>query len=80
MILLSFALFLAINMIRIIALSLVFLEGLPGFIAAHQILWYVMSTVFVVGIWFAEVKIFRIKEIPVYSDLKFLYKKLSSGS
>ncbi|MFH1325679.1 MAG: pacearchaeosortase [archaeon] len=74
----SFVSLLAINVIRIIILSLIFLEGLPGFILTHKILWYFMSTIFVAGIWFSGVKIFKIKEIPIYSDLKFLYKKTKS--
>jgi hypothetical protein len=31
-----------------------------------------LSIVFVVGIWFAEVRFFKIKEIPFYDDLRFV--------
>ena len=76
---LVFALFLFVNLLRILILIFLFVEGFPYFDAAHEFFWYFMSTLFVVGIWFAEVKIFKIKEIPFYSDLKFLYKKSFAG-
>lgn len=74
-ILLSFALFLFVNLLRILILIFLFAGGFAYFDAAHEFFWYFMSTLFVIGIWFLQVKIFKIKEIPFYSDLKFLYKK-----
>jgi len=74
MIFISFAALLAINIIRIVLLSFIFLGSFTFFVTAHQFLWYFMSTIFVVMIWFSEVKFFKIKEIPFYSDLKFLHK------
>ena len=74
MIVMSFAALLLVNILRIVLLSFIFLESFTIFIAAHQFLWYFMSTIFVVAIWFSEVKFFKIKEIPFYSDLKFLRK------
>ncbi len=74
MIVMSFAALLLVNILRIVLLSFIFLESFTIFIAAHQFLWYFMSTIFVVAIWFSEVKFFKIKEIPFYSDLKFLHK------
>ena len=71
----SFISLLILNILRIFVLSLVFLSGNSFFNVAHKLFWYLGSTVFVVGIWFAEVKIFKIKEIPIYSDIKFLYEK-----
>jgi hypothetical protein len=35
-----------------------------------------MSTIFIVGIWFLEVHIFKIKEIPFFSDVKFLFSQI----
>ncbi len=75
MILFSFISLLILNILRIFLLSLVFLSGNSFFNIAHKLFWYLGSTLFVVGVWFLEVKIFKIKEIPVYSDFKFLYKK-----
>ena len=75
MILLSFVSLLALNLIRIAVLMFIFVSGYSFFDLAHAIFWYALSTLFVIGIWFAEVKIFSIKNIPVYSDIKFLLKK-----
>lgn len=63
---------LLINILRIIFLGVLFVNGSSEslFEATHQAFWLIGSTVFVVGIWFAEVKIFNIKEIPVYTDIK----------
>lgn len=69
---LSFATLLTINILRIFFLSL-FVDSL-WFDITHRLFWYLLSTIFVVGIWFAEVKLFKIKDIPFYSDLKFLFK------
>lgn len=71
----SLAAFLILNILRIFILSALAVTGFSFFDVTHLIFWYGFSTIIVVGIWFAEVKIFRIKEIPFYSDIKFLYKK-----
>src|SRR3990172_2662420 len=70
----SFLVFLAVNILRIFILSLIAVSGSSFFDITHRIFWYALSTVFVVAIWFAEVKTFKIKIIPFYSDIKFLYK------
>jgi exosortase/archaeosortase family protein len=74
-ILFSFAAFLILNILRIFILSILAVTGFSYFNATHTIFWYGFSTIIVVGIWFAEVKIYKIKKIPFYSDMKFLYKK-----
>lgn len=51
-----------------------YVEGSTFFDFTHKIFWFLGSTLFVVIIWFLEVKIFKIKDIPIYTDLKFLYK------
>ncbi|PJE81554.1 hypothetical protein COU58_01895 [Candidatus Pacearchaeota archaeon CG10_big_fil_rev_8_21_14_0_10_32_42] len=75
MLFLAFFLFLVINIVRIIFLGILFVNGSPYFDISHKILWYAGSTILVVGLWFFEVSHFKIKEIPFYSDLKFLYQK-----
>jgi len=75
MIILSFASFLIINILRIFLLSIIFLEESAWFDITHKLFWYLGSIVFVVGIWFAGIKLFKIKEVPFYSDVKFLYGK-----
>lgn len=77
MILFAFISFLIINLLRIFILTMIFFYGISWFPLAHELSWYVGSVVIVVGIWFLEVKLFKIKQIPFYTDIKFLYKKSS---
>jgi exosortase/archaeosortase family protein len=73
MILTSFAALLIVNVIRIVILgSLYNFNSILGD-PLHTFFWYFLSIFFVVGIWFAQVKIFKIKGIPFYTDLKFLF-------
>lgn len=73
MLLFSFGFFLILNILRIFILSLIFVYFSENFFdIAHKLFWYFGTAVFVVLIWFIEVKTFKIKEIPVYSDIKYL--------
>lgn len=72
-ILLSFLLLLILNILRIFLLSILYHNNFTYFDITHKFFWYFLSTVFVIGIWFFIVKIFSIKEIPVYTDFKELY-------
>ena len=62
----SFLIFLFLNVLRI--LVLIELYGTNIFIFAHWFLWNVMSTLFVVGIWFFMVKIYKIRSYPFLTD------------
>jgi len=64
--------FLAANIIRIIVLTALFLSNFAYFVQAHLISWYFLTAIFVILIWIATIKIFNIKEIPFYSDFKYL--------
>jgi|TARA_Y100000310_G_scaffold337625_1_gene425192 exosortase/archaeosortase family protein len=75
MIFISFVSLLVLNVIRIVLLIFVFFYGFYFFDIAHEFFWYFMSTIFVILIWFLQVWYFKIKEIPFYSDLKYLFKK-----
>ncbi len=77
MILIASASLLILNILRIFFLSLMLINDSVWFGITHMFFWYVLSVVFVLGIWFLEVKFFRIKQIPFYSDLKFMYKNSS---
>ena len=68
----SFTIFFVANVLRIFLLSLMFVSGEPLFEITHKLFWYIGSTIFIVGIWFLSVKLFKIKEIPFYSDIKHL--------
>lgn len=73
-ILFSFLVFLELNLLRIFILSLFLISESQWFAITHKFSWYFLSTIFVIGIWFLEVKLFKIKEIPFYSDIKYIYK------
>ncbi|MFH1358734.1 MAG: pacearchaeosortase [archaeon] len=75
MLLFAFGIFLIINILRIFILSIVYMSGSAFFDITHKIFWYLGSTLFILIIWFIEVKIFKIKQIPFYSDLKTLYER-----
>lgn len=72
LILFSFSIFLILNVARIIFFS--FITNFAYFDLVHMSFWYLFSTIFIVGIWLIDIKIFKIKSIPVYSDLKFMFK------
>src|SRR3989344_898066 len=75
MVLMSFLIFLAINLFRIIVLSFMYLNNSIYFDIVHSVFWILMSTIFVVGIWFYQVKYYNINSTPFYTDLKLLHKK-----
>lgn len=72
----SFLILLTLNILRILLLTLLYYNDFVYFDFTHKLFWYVLSTVFVIGIWFLVVKIFSIKDIPVYSDMKYLIKSI----
>lgn len=63
-----------LNVLRISIFSMLYYNNFTFFDFAHKLSWYLLSTIFVVGIWFSTVKIFKIKQIPVYDDLVYLIK------
>ena len=75
----AFACLLAFNLLRIIVLALVlyYTGNLAVFDIMHKAFWFSINILVVVGIWFIEVWLFKLKQnqIPVYSDFKALYKK-----
>ncbi|MCA9488073.1 MAG: pacearchaeosortase [Nanoarchaeota archaeon] len=76
-ILFSFAAFLIINILRIIILSVMYVEGSGAVELTHKLFWYLGSTIFLVVIWFVMVRVYEIERIPFYDDLKNLYDKSS---
>ena len=71
----SLFLLLAVNVLRIVLFSALLVEEYSYFDLLHRLSWYIMSILFVVAIWFLTAWLFKIKRIPVYSDLKTLLKK-----
>ena len=75
-ILLSFGLLFILNMLRIFILSILLVNNFEFFYLTHKLSWYILSTLFVVGIWFLIVKIFTIKETPIVSDINYFIKEI----
>jgi len=61
---------LGVNIIRIVLLIVVYLEsGVKWFETLHLFIWKFVASVFVVLLWIWLTNKFKIKTIPVYSDL-----------
>ncbi len=69
-ILTAIAMLFSLNILRI--LILISLIKSSNFQIIHWIMWHIISTIFVVGTWFTVIKIYKIKSIPIYSDIKYL--------
>ena len=70
-IILSAALILfALNVARIVFLTSI--STLSSFAIIHWVFWHLISTIFVIGIWLLMVKLYKIKSVPIYSDMKYL--------
>ena len=72
----SFLSLLIVNILRIWLMALLLLNNVYYFELFHMFTWYVLSIVIVVAIWFITVYIFKIKNIPIYSDFKNMFKKI----
>jgi exosortase/archaeosortase family protein len=71
-----FAAFLVLNIIRIIIFAILITRGYQYFDIAHLTAWYFGSTVLVILIWFSSVVTFKIKSIPLVTDIKTISKDL----
>lgn len=70
--------FLILNIVRIVFFAALFSFGFRYFDLTHRITWYAGSTILVVLLWFGNVYLFRIKEIPIYSDIKTILRNIKS--
>ena len=66
------------NVLRIFLFSVLLVENFVYFNLLHNLFWHFMSLLLVVLIWFLTVWIFKIKKVPVYSDLTFVFSKIVS--
>jgi len=73
---LTFALLFLVNVFRIAVFSFIFVSSQSLFTAFHFITWILLSSIIVFLVWYTGIKVFDIREIPVYSDLKFLVKQI----
>lgn len=65
-----FIAFLVTNILRIVIFSILAKNSYSWFNQMHALSWYIGSTLFVVVLWFVNVKLFKIKSVPVYTDIK----------
>ncbi len=72
----SFAMFLIINILRIFTFSLLYINNFKYFDITHLIFWYVLSGIIVFLVWLSTIKLFKIKDIPFYADLKLITGKI----
>jgi len=70
----SFLGFLVINILRIFFFSIFLTKSFSLFNLTHLLFWYFLSGVIVFLVWLAVIKIFKITNIPVYSDILYLFK------
>ncbi len=68
--------FLVFNILRIVIFARLLVTGADYFDIAHQITWYFGSTVLVIIVWFVNVLLFDIREIPIYTDVKGLVQEI----
>jgi len=71
-ILFSFVLLFILNILRIFVFGILYVNKFSLFDVTHKLVWYGLSSLFVFLIWILTIRIFHIKEIPVYDDFKFL--------
>ena len=69
--------FLVLNIIRIATFAAIFAnKGFEIFNLAHAATWYFGSTVLVILIWFSSVLLFKIKTVPIYTDVKTIINQI----
>lgn len=71
---LSWGLLFLVNVTRIVILSLVALQGYSVFESAHALFWYAGNAFFILAIWASLVISFKIRSIPVYTEVNHLYR------
>jgi len=62
-----------LNVFRIVLLVLI--NNSVYFNIIHKVFWYVLSILFVVGIWFLLCKVYHVNTFPFISDFSYIYNK-----
>lgn len=71
----SFLAFLVVNILRILVFSLLYVNSFKYFDITHLVFWYVVSGIIIFLVWIATIRVFSIREVPFYTDLRYLYAK-----
>jgi exosortase/archaeosortase len=68
--------FLVLNIIRIVMFSVLAVSGFSYFDISHELAWFFGSTLIVAMLWFINIYLFKIREIPLYTDVKEMLKDI----
>lgn len=71
-----FVTFLVLNIIRIIIFAELFSVGYRYFDITHALVWYFGSTILVVLVWFANILLFNVNAVPIYTDVSALFRAI----
>lgn len=63
------------NVVRLLIIVPLYLNGSSSFQIVHQIFWYGLSLLLIILIWLFGAWVFRIREVPVYSDIVWILGK-----
>ena len=72
-----FLIFLVLNIARILIFAGLLVAGYQYFDLTHKLTWYFGSTIMVVLIWFVNVWLFKINNIPIYTDIRNIFEDVS---
>ena len=72
----TFGILFIINVLRIFVFSFLFVSSASIFSALHFMTWFIFSSIIVLLLWYVNIRIFNIKEIPVYSDIQFIMSEI----
>ena len=71
---------LTINLARILSLIYILENyGFNAFQQTHDFLWLILGSVLVAFTWIFLIKHYKVKSIPIYSDIKYLLKQVTSS-
>ena len=68
--------FFLLNILRIIFFAFLLVKGYQYFSLTHELTWYFGSTILVILIWFTNISIFKIKKIPIYTDVRNILRDM----
>ncbi|MBM3232685.1 pacearchaeosortase [Candidatus Pacearchaeota archaeon] len=70
--------FYVLNLIRLLVFVFLYSSTVPFTDSLHIITWYIVSILFVVGIWFYNVYLFKIGGLPIVDDFSDLWNAIKN--
>ncbi len=78
--LLGTSLILIANLIRILILSILLIkQNINLFLTLHLIIWELIASIYIFLIWILLTKLYKVKSIPIYDDIKELIKIIKTS-